>query len=168
MSAPSELHEIRVGLLASMASLAGYSIDIQIYNGLRPDIARLNPSHCAIFIADAKATESPSNTETRARLLGYISSAQIWQRIGFAIYIAIGHGPDRAHEWESALRSLCTLYGTPPTKLATYSLDDTTWVTTAALPNHACTTQIRHSHLQTEESHGPTSGHAWERFSGEE
>jgi hypothetical protein len=138
-----------------MASLAGYSIDVQIYNGLRPDIARLNPSHCAIFIADAKATESPSNTETRARLLSYISCAQIWLRIGFAIYIAIGHGPDRAHEWEAALRSLCILSGTPPVKLATYSLDETTWVTTAALPDLARATQIGNSHLQTEDSHVP-------------
>lgn len=135
MSAPSELHEMRVELLASMASLAGYSIDVQIYNRHRPDVARLNPSHCSIFIADAKATESPSNRETRARLLGYISSTEIWLRRGFAVYIAIGHGPDRTHRWQSVLRSLCEVFGTSPIKLATYSLDDTMWVTTAALSN---------------------------------
>lgn len=66
-------HELRVRFLDSMAVLAGCSesLGAQLPDGRRPDVMRVDTLRGLLFMGDAKDTESPRCTATRARLREY-------------------------------------------------------------------------------------------------
>jgi hypothetical protein len=69
---PSDLHESRARTLAAMARLSGHVIEIDaLPDGGRPDVLLVRPTDCSVFIGDAKATETPGNSETALRLSHY-------------------------------------------------------------------------------------------------
>ena len=71
MNAPTAQHESRVDTLAALANRAGFTVDVRLDGHLNPDVTRLHWSSARLFVADAKATESPKDRATRARLAGY-------------------------------------------------------------------------------------------------
>ena len=69
---PSQLHESRAHTLAAMARLTGHVVEIEaLPDGGRPDVLLIRPGDRSVFIGDAKATETPGNTETALRLSRY-------------------------------------------------------------------------------------------------
>lgn len=127
MSAPSLLHESRVEVLEDLANLAGYTVKIDLYGGLRPDVSRLHRARRSILIADAKATEQPEDPATRARLLKYVTAARKWDRAGFTVALAVCHGADPAERWVSSVASLVAVARCTVTRstLAVLDLDTT-------------------------------------------
>lgn len=67
------LHEKRRKLLDSIATLAGYKVELAhgLPDGCRPDVLRINPQERGLFIGEAKNCEPPSNLSTRVRLYAY-------------------------------------------------------------------------------------------------
>lgn len=128
MSAPSLLHESRVGVLTGLADLAGYTIEIDLYVGLRPDVCRLHHNRQSILIADAKATERAEDAATRNRLFNYISAIHEWDTAGFAAAVAVCHGADPEHRWMSSITSLVGIAGWTVARSVLTVLDDDTAV----------------------------------------
>lgn len=88
---------MRAGSLATMAALAGFDIAVAaLPDGARPDVLRARASDAAVFIGDAKATETPANTDTRQRLLRYMKFADTYVRAGGTVLFALAV-PDSAH-----------------------------------------------------------------------
>ena len=129
LGAPSELHELRVRYLETLATLVGHTSEIQLYRGNRPDVVRADPRRLGLFIGDAKASESPGCRETRRRLAEYISSADVWLRAGYTANLAICHGAERNESWAALLNSLADWSGYSAQRLNVYRLDRDTSVT---------------------------------------
>ena len=106
MSAPSTLHEERVVLLGEMADLAGFIIPSRIDAQLTPDIVRLHHRYPRLFVADAKATESPGNQDTKRRILFYLKAIQPWIESKFEVRVAICAGLDPTGNWLETLQSM--------------------------------------------------------------
>jgi hypothetical protein len=74
-SSPSPEHEERVGFLRGLAELIGCD---RCLNGKRflgeerPDVLAVDRSSKILFLGDAKATETPGNIATLARLTSYL------------------------------------------------------------------------------------------------
>ncbi len=69
---PSVEHEDRVNLLEDMAILMGFESPLRgVPSSLRPDVFRYNRQTGGLFIADAKATETPGSRATQHRFLAY-------------------------------------------------------------------------------------------------
>lgn len=133
MSAPSLLHEGRVQVLGDLADLAGYTVEINCYAGLRPDVTRLHYSAPAIMVADAKATEQPDDAPTRARLLRYLLAALEWRRAGFTVALAVCHGADPTRRWLDAIGSLVAIAGYTVLRSTYAALDAGTAVSAVSL-----------------------------------
>lgn len=133
MSAPSALHELRVRHLEVMATLAGFSVEMRLYPKERPDLVRAHVSRPAIFLADAKATEQPSDKETRRRILRYLTSSGLWARAGFDVAVVVCHGRDRDARWAAMLDDLSAIAAHPLTVNRACQLDEVTWITSARL-----------------------------------
>lgn len=133
MSAPSELHEARVAVLADLASLAGYSVSAAVDDRLRPDLVRLHRSVPALMIADAKATERPTDEATVRRLLGYASAATLWAESRFDVDIALCHGPDPGRSWSTALHRIVDYTGARVARTTYADIDDATAVTVVTI-----------------------------------
>src|SRR5690349_11778010 len=99
MSAPSALHEGRVAVLETLADLAGYTTHVNLGSHAIPDLSRIHRCDPRLFVADAKATESPSCTSTRYRLSRYAAMIKDWSRRGFEVDVALAHGPDSGRRW---------------------------------------------------------------------
>ena len=104
MSAPGALHQAREQVLADVAALAGFYIDVVFAEGQRPDIVRLHHQRPALLVGDAKATESPSCEATRSRLTRYFRTGRNWSDAGFGIRVALCHGPADPERWARLLR----------------------------------------------------------------
>jgi hypothetical protein len=133
VSAPSLLHESRVQILNDLADLAGYTVVIDLYAGLRPDVSRLHHTAPAVMIADAKATERPEDAPTRARLLKYILAAHEWQSAGFVVALAICHGADPTRRWLDSIGPLVAIAGCPVLRSTYAALDTDTAVSMVSL-----------------------------------
>lgn len=129
MSAPSALHESRVDLLEDLATLAGYSLPVDAWFAERPDVVRLHRARPALLAGDAKATESPKNGSTRTRLSHYAEACAEWLRAGFAVDLAMVHGPDSGGAWGSCLVAVVESVGLRAALLSGWDLDDSDWVT---------------------------------------
>ncbi len=104
MSAPSQAHEDRVDTLRSVASLAGFHCDVTVGDALVPDLARMSTASRALFVGDAKATESSGCSATNARLQRYLRAADANIGRYRAILLVIAHGDiDDRCGWEQAL-----------------------------------------------------------------
>lgn len=104
MSAPSQAHEERVELLRTIAALAGFGCDIVVGDAVIPDVARVSLSSRALFLGDAKATETSGCNATSERLVRYVRAvdANIGSRRSILFVIAHGDLSDQ-HGWAKAL-----------------------------------------------------------------
>lgn len=89
MGAPSPVHEDRVHALRDLGFLTGHTVDFRLGRWLRPDVALRDPNQLRLFVADAKATENPSDAATRSRLRAYTSALVPWRQAGFTVRITL-------------------------------------------------------------------------------
>lgn len=137
MGAPSPLHESRVTLLGGLADLAGFVIPSRIDANLTPDLVRIHQRHPRLFVADAKATESSGNRETKARFLLYLKAIQPWLNCGFTVQVAICTDPDPFGSWLKTLRAMAQFSGLVSSAANTYLVDEETqiaWLTVQLTP----------------------------------
>jgi hypothetical protein len=105
---PSTLHEYRAATLSTMASLAGHTEHVSaLLDGSRPDVVQLRRADCSLFIGDAKATETPGNTETFERLSRYADFLASWVGAGGSGVLALIVADVDAYGWLRVLRDLC-------------------------------------------------------------
>lgn len=134
MSAPTAQHESRVGILAALADLAGYTVDVRLDGRLQPDVTRLHRSSARLLIADAKATESPTDRATRARLTRYAERCASWRCAGFEVALALCHGEDHAGAWRACLGVVSALACLGPWTTTVRAIDGTAWVSLTRFP----------------------------------
>jgi hypothetical protein len=105
---PTELHERRAATLSTMAILSGYTTTLTtLPDGSRPDVLHLRPTDGGVFIGDAKATETPGNTETYDRLSHYTAFLVGWAQAGGSGLMALAVADIDAYDWLQVLRALC-------------------------------------------------------------
>jgi hypothetical protein len=104
---PSELHEARVEMLGTLATLCGYEDGPDVLpDGTRPDVLRVRQQDRSLFIGDAKATETAGNRETFERLSHYALALGEWTRRGHDGVLALAVETEAAWEWVRTLRAL--------------------------------------------------------------
>ncbi|MGO9155893.1 hypothetical protein [Mycobacterium sp.] len=104
---PSDLHEYRAATLATMATLTGHTHALSVLpDGSRPDVLQLRPSDDSLFVGDAKATETPGNIDTFARLSRYAAFLAEWVRQGGSGVLALVVSDREAFDWLRVLRDL--------------------------------------------------------------
>lgn len=107
MGGPSELHESRVDTLVTLATLIGFGTGPDVLpDGSRPDVQLLRRRDGAIFVGDAKATETPGNTETYERLSHYAAFVGSWLASGRPAVLALAVDTTAAYGWLWTLRHL--------------------------------------------------------------
>jgi hypothetical protein len=121
---PSRNHESRRALLDTFAILAGFSerMPLPLFDGCIPDVFRVSKPHRAIFIGDAKHTETPECIATMTRLQHYaawLSGAQGVQTDGS---LAICHSPGQADRWAKALQMVAHEAGLVECRIGTTAL----------------------------------------------
>lgn len=124
MSAPSVAHESRVRDLETLATLAGFAAPLAFAWRLRPDVARVCPRSGAVFLGDAKDTETPGCDATRARLRWYVLGSRTvcaGRSLTIALAVAAGAAPD----WHIVLRQTARQAGLVPEAEGTSVLGDT-------------------------------------------
>ncbi len=89
MGAPTAEHETRVDELRTLASLSGFTVDMQLPWRLRPDVVRLCPVNLALFVGDAKHTENHNRPETRRRLRWYFTALAGLPDPAFPVTVAL-------------------------------------------------------------------------------
>lgn len=105
---PTALHERRAATLCTMAILSGHTTRLTaLSDGTRPDVLQLRPMDGDLFIGDAKATETPGNTETYERLSHYAVFLEGWLRAGGTGLMALAVADTHAADWLRVLRALC-------------------------------------------------------------
>lgn len=133
MSAPSDLHERRVHVLCDLADLSGFTLDVTVYTGLRPDVCRLHHQAGSILIADAKATETPADGATRRRLIRYATATRSWTDAGLQVALGVCHGPDERGAWTNVLVSCLAVARQTPSRTTYAELDLGTAVSTVVI-----------------------------------
>ena len=113
--------------------MAGYTVKVDTYAGLRPDVSRLHPTARSLLVADAKATEGPGDSMTRARLLSYASAARNWVAAGFDVVFAVCPSPDPRGLWSTSVVELASKAGHSIRMSKCADLDDSTAVTAVSL-----------------------------------
>ena len=103
-------HESRRKVLDSLAILSGYPQEM--YDGLpdgrRPDVLRLDAKQQRLFIGDAKDSESPSDLNTKVRLLAYFRwlSVHVIARGGCGTMAICFGNPHHINGWIITLEEL--------------------------------------------------------------
>ena len=109
LKAPTTRHDKRVVFLESLAVLAGFreSIGLQLPDGCRPDVLKWNSGRRALFIGDAKDTETSGNRETQARLRRYFEwlSASV-EAGGNAVFAVCAGWEEYPSRWADTIRAL--------------------------------------------------------------
>ena len=86
-------HGERVEFLRSLAVLSGCITPMStLPDGRRPDVVGISSADKMIFLGEAKETESPGNTATRARLAGYFKWMKVVVGGGNTAVLAICFG----------------------------------------------------------------------------
>lgn len=105
---PSALHEHRAATLSTVATLTGHTdLLAALIDGSRPDVLQLRPTDGSLFLGDAKATETPGNAETFARLSRYADFLCVWIGTGSPVVLALIVPDGDAYGWLRILRDLC-------------------------------------------------------------
>jgi hypothetical protein len=102
-------HNQRVLLLESLATLSGCCVSYggELPDGQRPDVMRFDLKRRALFLAEAKDTESFGNKETKTRLNNYLDWFAEHVRLGGLGAFAICVGPKHNHSgWIDMFSSL--------------------------------------------------------------
>src|SRR5438270_216755 len=98
MGAPSAPHEERRHVLDALAILTGYTVELPgLPDGRRPDVARMNARRRALFLGEAKDTETARRADTQIRLLEYARWLAAATPTGSTCVLAVcfGRGSDR-------------------------------------------------------------------------
>ncbi len=103
MGAPSVAHEQRVDDLATLATLAGFTTDLQLPWRLRPDVARVCAGHRSLFVGDAKATETPGCAATFARSRWYATALQTIVLVEYALVALAIDDTEDVRAWQRTL-----------------------------------------------------------------
>lgn len=104
---PSQLHEARVETLQTLAALSGFQSGPDLLpGGSRPDVLLLRAGDGAVFVGDAKATETPGNSETFERLSNYAKFLTAWTETGLTAVFALAVDTTDAYSWLRVLRGL--------------------------------------------------------------
>lgn len=128
MSVPSAEHEYRVALLETVATLAGFTRDFSLGPDLYPDVVRADTRARCVFVGDAKASESPQNPSTLARLARYLSAAEHCFPAGADLSVVVAHPLDEPRQsdlWVTALEGLLRDFGIKATWASSIVLDET-------------------------------------------
>ena len=94
-------------MLRTLATLSGFERgpDVLI-GGWRPDVMLLRLHDGAVFVGDAKATETPGNCETYERLRHYADFLSGWVESGRAGVLALTVEVTESYGWLRVLRAL--------------------------------------------------------------
>jgi hypothetical protein len=111
-----------------VADLANYTHDVDLGARVVPDVARLNRTAPRLLVADAKATERPDDSATRARLSRYADHCRTWCTAGFGVTLAICHDPDIHCSWLRCLQAVASTSGLQVTTCRTAQLEAATWL----------------------------------------
>lgn len=115
MSRPSEAHEVRVDLLRTVASLAGYPRGLPLGLHVVPDVVRFDSTRRRVFVGDAKETESPGNLLTARRLRAYAGALRPLLAAGWDAVFVVCHGTlYRADPWCAVLTEAVRTAGLVP------------------------------------------------------
>lgn len=137
MGAPTVTHESRVEDLETLATLAAFTAPLALPWRLRPDVVRINAESRALFLGDAKATETPGCAATFARLRWYAAGLRtLASRIEWALVaLAVEAGPC-VPEWRrTILRAFAADAAATVMRTSTACFDDTAVVSVEfALP----------------------------------
>jgi hypothetical protein len=94
-------------VLAALATLVGYTIAIDsLPDGSRPDVLQVRPGDRALFVGDAKATETAGNEDTARRLSRYASFLTTHILTGRSCVMALAVSPTDRYDWMRLLRSV--------------------------------------------------------------
>lgn len=108
-------HDRAVETLRALASLVGCGQQLEhgLPDGRRPDVLQLNTGKGLMFVGDAKDSETPGTTASRARLQGYLSwVSSFLQGAGRRAVVAICVcQPGYAESWRDSLESLAAEVG---------------------------------------------------------
>jgi len=83
-------------------------------DGSVPDISRWNRKRSILLVGDAKDTETPGNSATQQRLLGYLAWLATYASAprGIAVLLICIRGRREAASWSEELNSLALMSGT--------------------------------------------------------
>lgn len=126
-------HERLVAFLDTMAVMLGcaQTLESALPDATRPDVVRLDTRTDLLFIGDAKNTESPSSSLTRARLLGYmrwLSSFLLTDWRGTAVFALCHNRPEVAQGWLSILTMLSRQCRIQPLQIGVQHFDSKTCI----------------------------------------
>jgi hypothetical protein len=110
--------------LETLATLAGFVAPLPLAWRLRPDVARICSRSGAVFLGDAKDTETPGCEATRSRLRWYLLGSRTVcadRSLTIALAVAAGAAPD----WHVVLRQTARQAGLVPVVGGTAELGDT-------------------------------------------
>jgi len=114
---PQATHERKVEFLDALAILMGCEETMggALPDGRRPDVLRLDSRRRILFFGDAKHSESPGDTETQARLMGYVRWLSAHIGSGGTGVFAVCFAKD-ADAWVATLAMLWHEAGLVPSK----------------------------------------------------
>jgi hypothetical protein len=134
-------HERRRGVLADLAKLGGFLEDLRsLPDGSIPDVLRLDPWSGAVFLADAKDTETPGCAATAARLARYVEwfcSQPSPQRERSVMALCFGEA-EQAAEWATVLSDLFAQAGFAVRRVGAHRVDAESVVLTLKLGRERC------------------------------
>lgn len=135
---PSVEHERLRAALHAIGQLMGYRIPgtVPLPDGSVPDVLLVAPERGAVFIGDAKHTESPMSFETYRRLLRYRdwwTSADGLARAPSVLALAFSRGDQRA-SWRKLMEHLSTYAIGPAQEVLVASIDYRTHLCAVATP----------------------------------
>ncbi len=138
MSAPTPIHEDRARALESLADLAGFTNELAWEASLLPDVLRFSSRHRALFVGDAKATETAGATATFDRLARYVGAAAPVLDTGSGLWMVVAHGrPNEADAWADTLRRALLGSRIPASRVAAQVLDADLAIAWAWVSTHA-------------------------------
>ncbi len=114
--------------LDTLAALAGYTEPASFGWRLRPDVVRACPRTGALFVGDAKDTETPGCTATRARLRWYCVGVASRTRVPAVMALAVS-AEASVPGWRAALVRAARATGCRVTLWRTTALGDTVVIT---------------------------------------
>ncbi len=114
MSAPTAGHEERRVALDAIAILSGFTVPGAggFPDGGKPDVLRLTVDGRSLFIGDAKATETPGNSETLLRLHAYSRwAAGACAEGGAVVVMLCTPTVSSAYGWRQTLKEAALMAG---------------------------------------------------------
>jgi hypothetical protein len=103
---PRPLHENRAELLFALACLLGLSSRRRFLNPRTiPDVIAMNPSGTALFVADAKCSETPTDVACKARIYRYVQliGEQLQHSVNIAIFCICYGNNSHTDDWQEVV-----------------------------------------------------------------